>query len=156
MPSKQTRQPYAGSTLVHCRRLWPSSIQHWTVLSVGGGVSPEYKLTPIQCLLNFGPALPVLGRIHSALVSTSCWRYQHDALNQSWGNVGPLSVTPAHIQRGAKHDTVTQYWANVGSVSRRWANISPTLGQRLVFDCLHDRKPGEKRMGDRHRLSRQR
>ena len=29
----------------------------------------------------------------------------------------------AHIQRDAKHNTVTQYWAN----------ISPDLGQRLVF-----------------------
>ena len=33
------------------------------------------KLTPIQCLLNVGPASPVLGSIHSALVCTSCWRY---------------------------------------------------------------------------------
>ena len=52
--------------------------------------------------------------IHSALVSTSCW---HNALNQSWVNVGPPSVTLALIQRGAKHDTVTQYWANVRSAS---------------------------------------
>ena len=44
--------------------------------------------------------------------------YRHDALNQSWVNVGPLSVTLAHIQHGAKHDTVTQYWANVGSASK--------------------------------------
>ena len=49
--------------------------------------------------------------------STSCWRYQQDAFNQSWVNVGPLSVTLAHIQRGAKRDTLTQYWANVRSAS---------------------------------------
>ena len=79
------------------------------------GVSTEYNLTPIQCLLNVGPASPVLGRIHSAVVSTSCWRYQHDALKQIWVNAGPPSMTLAHIQRGAKHNTVTQYWANVGS-----------------------------------------
>ena len=42
-----------------------------------------------------------------------CWRYGHDALNQSWVIVGPQSVTLAHIQR----DTVTQYWANVYSAS---------------------------------------
>ena len=63
-----TRQPNAGSTLVHRRRLWPSTIQHWLVLSVGGGVSTEYKLTLIQCLPNIGPASPVLGSIHSALL----------------------------------------------------------------------------------------
>ena len=51
----------------------------------------------------------------------------------------------AHIQRGAKQDTVTQYWANVGStVRRRWANISPALGQSFLFDRLQDRKAGPK------------
>ena len=97
-PANTTRQRNAGSTPDQRRRLWQSTFQHWTVLS---GVSTEYKLTPIQCLLNVGPASPVLGSIHSALVSTSCWRYQHDALNQSWVNVGPPSVQLAHIQRGA-------------------------------------------------------
>ena len=48
------------------------------------------------------------------------------------GNVGPPSMTLAHIQRGVKHDTVTQYWANV--------NNNPVLGQRLVFDRLLDRR----------------
>ena len=38
-------------------------------------------------------------------------------LNQSWVNVGPPSVTLAHIQRGARQNTVTQYWANAGSES---------------------------------------
>ena len=28
----------------------------------------------------------------------------------------------------------------LGQRRRRWANISPALGQRLVFDRLHDRK----------------
>ena len=40
-----------------------------------------------------------------------------DALNKSWVNVGPPSVTLAHMQRGVKHDMVTQYWANVGLAS---------------------------------------
>ena len=116
-PANTTHQPNAGSMLVHCRRLWPSTSQHWTVLFVGGGVSTESKLTPIQCLLNVGPASLVLGSIHTALVSISCWWYQHDALNQNWVNVGLPSVTLSPIQRGAKHDTVTQYWANVGSAT---------------------------------------
>ena len=32
----------------------------------------------------------------------ACWRYGHDALNQSWVNVGPPSVTLGIIQRGAQ------------------------------------------------------
>ena len=72
MPSKHDRST-ADSTLVHRCRLWPSTIQHCTVLSVGGGLSTEYKLTQVQCLLNVGPASPVLASIYSALVSTSCW-----------------------------------------------------------------------------------
>ena len=46
----------------------------------------------------------------------------------------------AHIQRGVKHDTVTQYWANIAERRRRWANNSPALSQRLVFDRLQDRQ----------------
>ena len=67
-PANTTRQPNAGSTLVHRRWLWPSIIQHWTVLSVSGGVSTEYMQTPIQCLLNVGPVSPVLGSIQSVIV----------------------------------------------------------------------------------------
>ena len=93
----------------------------------------EYKPTPTRCLLIFGPASPVPASIHSTLGllsrPTSCWLYyRHDALNQSWVNVGPPSATLANIQRGAKHDTVTQYWANVGSASwtvgQHWVNLS--------------------------------
>ena len=88
----------------------------------------EYKPSPIQCLLNIGPA-PVLASIHSTLGllsrPISCWLYyRHDALNQSWVNVGLPSVTLAHIQRGAKHDTVTRYWAMLGQRRRQWADIS--------------------------------
>ena len=89
------------------------------VLTAGGG----YKPTLTQCLLDVRPASPVLASIHSALVSTSCWRSRHDALSQSWVNVDPPSETLAHIQRGAKHDTLTQYWAS--QRRRQWANNSP-------------------------------
>ena len=40
------------------------------MLTAGG----DYKPTLTQCLLNAGPASPVLASIHSALVSASCWR----------------------------------------------------------------------------------
>ena len=142
--SQQTRD--VDPKLVQCwLRRWPiikpalvqrlvfaglRSIAAGLVVLIAGG---DYKPSPTQCLLNVGPASPVLASIHSALLSTSCWRYRHDALNQSWVDVGPPSVTLAHIQCGAKQKTVTQYWANVGSMSRRWVNISPALGQRLVF-----------------------
>ena len=39
--------------------------------------SGNYKPTLTECLLNVGPALPVMASIYSALVSTSCWRYRH-------------------------------------------------------------------------------
>ena len=64
-----SHQPDAGSTLVHRRRLWSATIQHWTVLTVGGGVFTGYKLTPIQCLLNVGLASPVLASVYSAIDS---------------------------------------------------------------------------------------
>ena len=93
--------------------------------------------------VNVGPASPELGSIHSALVVNSYWRYQQDALNQTV-NVGPPSVTLAHIQRGAKHDTVTQYWANVGSASQ-------TVGQH--YSCWREING---RQTHRDRLSEQR
>ena len=89
----------------------------WAAIYIVFTAGDEYKPTPTQCLLNVGQASPVLASIYSALGSTSCWRYWCDALSQSWGNVGPPSVTLDHIQRGAKHHTVTRYWANAGSTS---------------------------------------
>ena len=58
----------------------PASYQHWfntlCLLGCGSGsacaAGGEYKPTPTQCLLNVGPASPVLASIHSVLVSTSC------------------------------------------------------------------------------------
>ena len=127
LPANTRRWPSAGPILAHRPRRWLSiktallqrfvfaglrSIAASLVVLTAGG---DYKPTPNQCLLNVGPASPVLASIHSALVSTSCWPYRHDTLIQSCVTVGLLFVTLAHIQRGAKHDTVTQYWANVGS-----------------------------------------
>ena len=102
-PANMRRQPDAGSTLVHRRRLWPSTIQHWTVLSVGGGVSTEYKLTPIQCLLNIGPTSQVLASIHSALVSTSCWQ---KCIHILYTAPMPFKCWPASY-------TMTRHWTNV-------------------------------------------
>ena len=74
------------------------------------------------------------------LAVPACYRYWHDALNQSWVNFGPLSVMPAHIQRGAKHNTLTNTGLLLAQRRGQWAIISPALGQRLMFDCLPDRK----------------
>ena len=101
------------------RRRWACVVQMLYKCFVFAGNSSwsgdDYKPTLTQCLLKVGPASPVLASRHSVLISTfmlrvhACWRNCHDALNQSWVNVGPPSVTLAHIQRGVKHDTVTQY-----------------------------------------------
>ena len=74
----------------------PMAFKLWASVAGAG----QYPFSPSQYFM-----LPV----------PACWRYGHDALNQSWVDVGPPYVTLAHIQRGAKHDTVTQYWANVAS-----------------------------------------
>ena len=118
LPANTRRWPNAGPNLAHHLRDWPSikpGLVHRLMFA---------RLRVWQCkptpTLNVGPASPVLASILSTVVSrpTSCWLYYWgDALNQSWVDVGPPSVTLAHIQRGAKHDTVTQYWDEVGSAS---------------------------------------
>ena len=72
-------QTSTGSTPRVC---WAAGL---AVPTTGG----EYKPTPTQCLLNVGPASPVLASIHSALVSTSCWQYRHA------GGTGTLLWTKA-------------------------------------------------------------
>ena len=86
------------------------------------GIAAGLVLT--QCLLNVGPASPVLASIdflgHSEyfmLPVPACWRYGPNALNQSWVNVGLPSVMLVHSELDTKHDMLTQYWANVGSAS---------------------------------------
>ena len=110
-------------------------------------------------LCNVGPTSKTLGRrcINVIQMSCVCWDVWLPSFvcssnglgsghtittiwSQCWVNVGPLSVTVAHNQRGVKHETVTQYWLMLAQRLRRWANNSPTLGQRLVFDRLHDRR----------------
>ena len=87
----------------------PMSVKCWASV-VGAG---QYPFSPSQYFM-----LPV----------PACWRYGHDALNQSWVNAGRPSVTLAHIQPGAKHDTITQYWANVGLASLTVGQHYPSIG----------------------------
>ena len=54
-----------------CRHRWRCGDHLPTSVTAGGG----YKPTPTKCLLNDGPASPVLASIHSVLFSTSCCRY---------------------------------------------------------------------------------
>ena len=88
------------------------------------------------------PVYPFCPSQYFILLVPACWWHStggHNALNQSWVNVGPPSVMLAHIQRGAKHDTVTQYTGLMLAQRHiRWANISPALGQCLVFDHTED------------------
>ena len=70
-----------GSTPCVC---WAAGL----VVHTAGG---EYKPTPTQCLLNIGPASPVLASIHSALVSTPSWRYWYA------GGTGTILCTKAGL-----------------------------------------------------------
>ena len=82
------------------------------------------RYTSPQRRYNADPALQTVGQhctntgrtiiSHIHTKGTCMLAYDYDALNQSWVNVGPPSVTLARIQRDIKHDKVTQYWANVG------------------------------------------
>ena len=93
----------------------------WCVHRVRADTDPMF----VKCWASVAGA----GQYPFSLVSTSCWWYQHDALNQSWVNVGPPSVTLANTG------------LMLGHRCRRCANISPTLGQCHVFDRLQNRKP---------------
>ena len=65
-----------GPTLYKCYTnvLCLLGIAAGLVLLTAGG---DDKPTPTQCLVNVGPASPVLASIHSVLVSTSYCRYLH-------------------------------------------------------------------------------
>ena len=76
----------------------PMSVKCWASIAGAG----QYPFSTSQYFMLAVPA---------------CWRYWHDALNQSWVHVVWPSVMLAHIQRGAKNDTVTQYSADCGSAS---------------------------------------
>ena len=80
--SQQTRRwPNAGpssATLAQHQTSTGSTPRvRWELRSAGlvllNTADDDYKPTPTQCLLNAGPASPVLVSIHSVLVITSCW-----------------------------------------------------------------------------------
>ena len=74
------------------------------VLLTAGG---DYKPTPAQCLLNVGPASPVLASIHSVLVSTSCCRYLHAG--------GTVMMLWLSVVDGVP--TLAQHWVNVSCLT---------------------------------------
>ena len=105
----------------------------WYCLQLTSG--RNYKPTPTQCLLNLGPASAVLAIIHSVL---SQYRlYHRKRWRESKTDSPPHRLTdwdPANTDRWTSADLM------LGQRCIRWANISPALGQRLVFDRLHDRR----------------
>ena len=114
-PPSATLAHHQTSTGSMPRVCWAAGLARHTAGS-------EYKLTPIQFLVNWASIAgagqyPFSPSQYFMLAVPACWRYRHDSLNQRWVNVGPPSVTLAHIQRGAKHDMITQYWVNVGVAS---------------------------------------
>ena len=106
----------------------------------------ENKPSPTQCLLNVRPASPVLASIHSARVSTSCWRYRHAGGTSTmlWTKAGLMLARCLWRWPTFSVAPNTTRWPNTGLLlaqcRRQWTNISPALGQRLVFDRLQDRK----------------
>ena len=93
MPSKHYTQPNAGLTLVHRLRLWPSTIQHWPVLSVGE-VQADTDPWSVKCWAS-ALVLDIFPGQWWACVARRL--YQQDALNQSSVKVSRPSVTVAHI-----------------------------------------------------------
>ena len=99
LPANTIYWPDAGPLLAHCLRRWPNIKLALVQCLVFAGLRTiaaalvvltahgDYKPTPTQCLVNAGPASAVLASIHSALVSTSCWRecmhIQRDVLLQT-------------------------------------------------------------------------
>ena len=83
-PTSATLAQHQTSTGSTPRVCWAAGL----AVHTDGG---EYKPTPTQCLLNVGPASPMLASIHSALVSTSFWRYMHA------GSTGKILWTKAGL-----------------------------------------------------------
>ena len=111
-PANTRRWPDAGPMLATVCDAGPALNQHWFNTCVGLRWIAHWSGSA-HCWRRVQADTDLMSVKWWALVSTSCWRYRHDALNQGWVNVGPRSVTLAHIQRGPKHE----YWANVGSAS---------------------------------------
>ena len=68
-PPSATLAQHQTSTGSTHRVCWELRSAGLVLLNTAGD---DYKPTPTQCLLNVGPASPVLSSIHSILVSTSC------------------------------------------------------------------------------------
>ena len=70
------------------------------------------------------------------------YQNQHNALSQSWFNVGPRSVTMAHIQRSCQHlvtmDILYRYAGSLGTCpaySPKVKDIKPNVGLMLGKCC---------------------
>ena len=126
LPANTRRWTNAGPMLAHCLRRWPSikpalvqrlmfaglcSIAAGLVVLTTGG---DYKLTQTQCLLDAGPASTVLAKIHSALVSTSCWRER------------------VHIQRGALLQTAVWKYLLISQVCITIYRLLERLWQAIL------------------------
>ena len=123
------------------RRRWAGVLQMlYNFFTFAGNSSwsgDDYKPTLTQCLLNVGPASPVLASRHSVLISTSFCGCMHagGAVTMLWTKAG-LMLARRLWQRGVKHETVTQYWANVDvdggpTIARHWVNVSCLTACRI-------------------------
>ena len=125
LQANMRRRPIAGPMLAHRLRRGPASNQHWFNTScllglcsierwfgsanllgsaycwwqVQADTDPMY----VKCWASDADVgqCPFSPSQYFILAAPAYWRYRHDALNQSWVNVGPPSVTLAHIQRSS-------------------------------------------------------
>ena len=124
--------------LVHRRRLWPSIIQHWTLLSVGGCVSTEFKLTPIQCSVKCWASVAGAEQYPFSPSQYFMLADQHDALNQSSVNASTPSVTLAHNHPGP--NTTLDGGLTLVNVSCFTACTIESAGEKWMWDRPRQRQ----------------
>ena len=99
---------------VHRRRLWPAAIQHWAVLSAGGGVSTEYKPTSTQmtvkCLASVAgagqhPLSPGQCFMLAGVNPRSSLRlpHFHTAADTHKTDRSKTNMSPIYLQRGRQN-----------------------------------------------------
>ena len=99
------------------------------VLLTAGG---DYKPTSTQWLLHVEPASLVLASIHSVLVSTSCYRYQHAGGTGTmfWIKATVCDAGPRSARRQTRHgNPILGYcWLSVvdsgQTLAQNWVNVS--------------------------------
>ena len=133
IPSKHYTQPNAGLPLVHRRWLWPSTIQYCWRRCVHR-VQADTDPMSVKCWAIVAGAEDISG----SMVGWCSIDYTSTML---WTKAGLMLAPRVWHTRPPPREINT--WLMLGQRRRRWANISPPLCQRRVFEwmghCLTDR-----------------